>query len=927
MVVRTAAARRMVTRRLVARWITCGLAATVLWAGGDAIAQSLETRLDEDRYLRGLTELQLPEVLEQYIADNADAPPERQAVYEIARQRLVLRRPGLPPVDRRAAIEAMLAIRAALIDAHPGHPDRATWRADQGADLLFELLSLDGSATTLLTGVPSRMQIAELARVADDLERHMSIAEVEVERAVRMLRSGDDAESFAALTRRRRLVEEERDRRIPFLRGIGAYLQAALLELEAGSNAADRAELYGLAADALEPLIDDLDGVVGARVRLYCGLALAGLGEMDAAALLLAAVDADAEAHVSDRFIARLSPIVLRRRSGQFAGARALLEAMRDAGDWPEDTFFQLLLDDQAFLISRDESRAAPAGQRVAALGDAYAVWITALEETLSAVAEREAIILARMTAAIEPEAPLTDLPPLVSVARADRLGRDPETRQEAIVLYRSILERRRLTEGIEAMVLVRLGQSLRDEGMVAEAIDVLLRLVAGHQAHPSAPAAAETAAALALRAHRESPDAAARERVLHSLAVLDQRFPTLPTINRWRLAGGQFALAEHRYDDAIERFESISTNNESRLRGRYLAAVAHRGAARSIAGQPGEAGRWADAIAAFDGVQAELQAAADRATGAAKDELIAWHIHIDVFRAEAEVAVGRPQIALGRLAGLETRQIIPMHVLADLLRTRIAAHGALGNVAAAHDQLREFLRAAPVQVSGVLRPMLDVVEADVTSSLAVGDEAEARDIAERELVPLLEILVEWMDGTTIGPAEREALSLRVANGLRLAGRYAEALPRYDELLADRPASLSYVLGRAECLFGLGGDHLGAAMLLYRRIANMGVDAGGDAWWQATVRSLQVLDIVNRNTDRIGPRIQQLRQLDPELGGERWRRALEALEQTRDEVLFDGSAIRLNTPIPVLASSTNLAVSFNDGFVSAPRPNKKQDKK
>ena len=61
--------------------------------------------------------------------------------------------------------------------------------------------------------------------------------------------------------------------------------------------------------------------------------------------------------------------------------------------------------------------------------------------------------------------------------------------------------------------------------------------------------------------------------------------------------------------------------------------------------------------------------------------------------------------------------------------------------------------------------------------------------------------------------------------------------------------------------------------------ANMGPDAGGDAWWQATVRTLQILDAVNRNTDRIGPRIQQLRQQDPGLGGERWRRALETLEQ------------------------------------------------
>ena len=357
------------------------IVAALLTAPGKG--QSLEDRLDEDRYLRGLTELQLPDVLEQYIADHADAAPDRQAAYEIARHRIVLAGQGTGPKERRAAVEAILGIRAALIEDQPGHPDRATWRADHGADLLFELLPIDGAGVTLLVGVPSAAQRKQVERVAAELDRHMSRAELEVEQAILALDGREDANSLELLSRQRRLIEQERDRRIPFLRGIGAYLQAALLP----PDARERDELNGLAADSLEPLLDDLEGAVGARARLYYGLSLAGLGEHDAAAALLAEVAGDDDAHVSDRFVAQISPVVLRRGRGHLDGTAQLFDTLRERGDWPEGVFFQLLLADQSFLIARDAALQQSSGRTSPQLRDAYADWIAALEETLADLA------------------------------------------------------------------------------------------------------------------------------------------------------------------------------------------------------------------------------------------------------------------------------------------------------------------------------------------------------------------------------------------------------------------------------------------------------------------------------------------------------------------------------------------------------------
>src|SRR5437016_4923046 len=53
-------------------------------------AQTLDERLDEEQFLRGLDDLRLPEVLEHYIASHPTNEPVRLGQFEIARQRMIL---------------------------------------------------------------------------------------------------------------------------------------------------------------------------------------------------------------------------------------------------------------------------------------------------------------------------------------------------------------------------------------------------------------------------------------------------------------------------------------------------------------------------------------------------------------------------------------------------------------------------------------------------------------------------------------------------------------------------------------------------------------------------------------------------------------------------------------------------------------------
>jgi hypothetical protein len=117
------------------------------------------------------------------------------------------------------------------------------------------------------------------------------------------------------------------------------------------------------------------------------------------------------------------------------------------------------------------------------------------------------------------------------------------------------------------------------------------------------------------------------------------------------------------------------------------------------------------------------------------------------------------------------------------------------------------------------------------------------------------------------------------ADAYRFGEAYIEALRLYDRLLADAPDALEPLLGRAECLHGLGGsERLAEAMAIYRRLAASGPDIDERAYWLSQLRMLQILDRVQRNTDQIAPRIERLRLEDPDLGGARYRRAFEQLE-------------------------------------------------
>jgi tetratricopeptide (TPR) repeat protein len=246
----------------------------------------------------------------------------------------------------------------------------------------------------------------------------------------------------------------------------------------------------------------------------------------------------------------------------------------------------------------------------------------------------------------------------------------------------------------------------------------------------------------------------------------------------------------------------------------------------------------------------------------------------VHLAEAWAMVGQGRPRDALRHLDGLDTTVTA---LAAEALVIRIDALGALGNQVAIAEHLDTLLETAGNEAGSTLLSMLETRRRAIERLEAAGRADEALASARQTVLPVGEALDRWLAARP-DDARDHALILAAADAYRLGDRCDRAGALYDTLLQREPDLLAALLGRAECLVTSGAD-LPEAMAIYRRIAETIDERHGETYWLAQLRMVQILDETGRHTDRIVPHIQQLRQKDPNLGGDRFRHAFDALER------------------------------------------------
>jgi tetratricopeptide (TPR) repeat protein len=258
------------------------------------------------------------------------------------------------------------------------------------------------------------------------------------------------------------------------------------------------------------------------------------------------------------------------------------------------------------------------------------------------------------------------------------------------------------------------------------------------------------------------------------------------------------------------------------------------------------------------------------------------YHASLAVLRAESLMDLNRPQDAIEALRDIEATPNLEPQVLGQALKVRISAHQSLGQPEAALEEVRDLLARAPAQAPVVLGPMLQSLQREVDALLDASRDDQAVELAQRMVLPFAQLYEQWLIEHDQSPDEQHGLL--IANAYRHSGQCERALQWYERLLRDHPDALELLLGRAECLMKLGGEQrLALAMTLYKRIAASvsprapASSADSHSYWLAHLRMLQILDKVNRNTEKILPQIERLRLEDANYGGERFRRGFDAL--------------------------------------------------
>jgi tetratricopeptide (TPR) repeat protein len=771
----------------------------------------------------------------------APSAAERQLADRLGELQSVIRASGSTSEQRVDALQERLALRAQAMSRDDSDDvTMARLACDQAEDLLSTGLSLDRLGLQVLYGHPTPAERARAdARIAAGLaaviKAELAVEQVifELERIPASRRSAVQRENLLHLR------EQERDLRLPLLRGIGLVHRA-----ECDEEGAVRAATMREAAAALFELDERLDGQASARASWLRGLALVRTDRYEDAETAFRKAATSADAGVDEVLAARLGGVVNRTHvHGPERGARSaqlLLRRYEEPGQLRDHL---LVSDHLASLHGRLDDVASAAR-----------VW-NGMQPILIGAGVDERAARAMIDERIR-RLPVTD--PIRSGSIDLLLAHMGDSDVDAATLIdalRGALESDDLDEDHRARSMAGLGASLVRDRQPTAACRVLLDLATSMPRRREAGPAIDTAARLALETSLARPtNAEARALAVSVLDVLLTEFPYRPGIDGWRMAAARLATGDARWSDALRAYDLVVSDAPEVQDAIRESATVLRLASRDQAWDAGT----------LDVVD---EIAVRRRRGDAATKTVVDLVLIDVLLDQARTAEAADVIARVESVTLTAAQ----QAMLDTLRLRAAEGDADAIARAAQGVAARGGTDGGAAIASALRQALQSLDAESARTGRAPDEARIRT----EVEPVADALARWLQEQE---ADDAASRLLVAEAYRRSGRFSEALAIADSILQQSPDAGDVLFERAENLHALGGsDRLAEAMLIYRRLGRADRSAAPRRWWWSQLRMLQILASLERNTDRIGPRIRQLQNDDPALGGEDIRLDFESL--------------------------------------------------
>lgn len=814
-------------------------------------------------------------------------------------------REAMTPLDvRRAAAHELVASGREAIAAEVDPVRRAALLLDQAEDLLLLVMPFDGEDLSAIFGRPSTDELARAVRWTRDALAGVQEAERLAPIAAGVRGEGGDPPDVAQ--RRRR-----------FLLAVAMAMAAELDDPLVGgtrdgvgdSAVAARGQMRREAAAILAPMLIDLESTPRRIARDHLALCLAGTGQLDEASQLVRAAEGDVGATDRERLRSALVGVRVVERGLRGADAVAdasrrleLAAGARSTGHLAgrllvADARSRLALVEPGSPSRRVDRAVAPYRALVATAGPGER------DAARSAAMGRIASLAAT---AEDPSA----LPPLATIALAAVRTADGERRGGWMDELRELLQREDVP-ALERLVAARaLAEGLVGDEDFAGAARLLHAEAAAAPHEPDAVAAIQEAAhaahaALAfgtatVAAQPAGGAPAAMELLRRIYDTMFEGFKELPDRDRWRVESARLWLQQDGATQALDDVRQIANTSAWWPAARVVGAAAMVEQARRAAAADRPMS-WRAAIAECDSALLALAGIGedDPRHPTAREAAI----FVGVLRASAMAEVGDTAGAL-RAIDEATRGEVPSSVADEADRARLRILHAAGRGDEVATLGRTFLRRSPGAATEAMVGLLEAERERVESLLDEGRDDEARSRAIDAMLPIAAGLDDArfrVEGDPFSdPAEpRSAVesSARAewltAEAFRLAGRHDRALARFELLLGQRPDAVELLAAKADCLAHAPStatpgetddgaaarrdERLAEAMTILKRIA-AGRRAARDRWfWFAETLQLEILRAAERNTEQIAPRVEQLRAIDPMLGGERWRRRLETV--------------------------------------------------
>ncbi len=865
----------------------------VLVGSSAALAQRIESEpiersLPDEELLELLEELELPEIRAAYDRLN------RESIGQASRERLAELQRSLAELQAtevrsgrfqahaesiRTMQQEIRAVLAALL-AEPMPARERLELLTLGAET--NLTMLHGPEALLLSaaaGMPTEEQRGEIVSLASQAracaeEALVLLDEVLYELEDELTQSGD----AVARQERRRLIEDWRDARLPLLSALAGSAEA----LAKGDET--------LATEALASfdLLDTGDLSTSARLGLAQAQLSAGRSG-EAERYFLELLEAEAPLRVNEQLAATFGLAGSRAASSRASDGHAVLDDLERAPLFQEQvpTLWRVLLADCRFRLDLAQAQSVNAEASRRALLSAAARHYQQLIGAAGDLRLREEVlqdlVLSKLSTCVDLEDIESEaLPSLVLLARAQANLENASTLAQGMALLAAATERDELDYDLAGRLFIETAP-LRETELTRDVRTSLLRLATDLAESQSRPERAlrvlSTGKAYAWRIARDGSayDPPAYEALLKArLAFSDS--PYYSGSDNVSLA--ELYLANDRIDEAVALLLPLDTRG-------YWGVMASGQLTRARQLQ------WDEARGT-----PEERMAAELLLEAARRQKEAASIYIrneEVYQqpvlhqgAEASTVVAEVDalISLGRLEeALETLEVVSLddYVLPEWriwhLRNRAEILSQMGRTSEAAAAVQELIATFSSDAGQEVIALLErLIKAEEVRRMPGADAPARAYDTLRDLLQLTREVITWARDHDV--ENLPAHQLRLARMLVFAGEAEESLTLLDSLArADETITRQarYLLTRADACFLLDQDAEAFQLCSTLIQALSAQSEHNSTFWAATLRRLLILERQGR-LDQIRPRLQRLRELDADLGGEPFRSELQALQ-------------------------------------------------